>query len=313
MQSKPDDITLSRSVLRTLLYFDIFSYPLNADEVLHFLGMNSVSKTEVEQILQHLSKEKVLFHYQDFYGLQNSEDTVNRRLKGNSEAKKILPTAHRQAKLIYKFPFVRAVLASGSLSKNYMDEKSDLDFFVITSPGRLWIARMLIVLYKRIFLQNSFKYFCVNYFVDENHLEIEEKNQFTATELATILPLYSAKHYHSLIEANNTWLKRFFPNFKPRDTTNLMEAPKSFLLKNLLEISLNVVAKPVERLLMMLTLRRWRRIYGKAYSQSDFDIAFKSKKYVSKNHPRHYQQKIIELYNQKLIAIGEKIKIELRT
>jgi hypothetical protein len=313
MQNKPDDIILGRSVLRTLLYFDIFNYPLNADEVLRFLGINSVNEADVEQALQRLTREKVLFHCKGFYGLTNNEETVNRRLKGNSEAKKTLPLAHRQAHLIYKFPFVRAVLASGSLSKNYMDEKSDLDFFVITSPGRLWIARMLIVIYKRVVLRNSFKYFCVNYFVDENHLEIEEKNQFTATELATILPLYSAKHYHKLIEANSTWLKRFFPNFKPRKTSHLTEPAKGFILKKISEILLNVVAKPVEWLFMVLTLKRWKRIYGKAYASNDFDIAFKTKKYVSKNHPRHYQQKIIELYDQKLIAIGEKIKIELRT
>ena len=96
-----------------------------------------------------------------------------------------------------------------------MDEKSDLDFFIITAPKRLWIARTLLVMYKRFFLFNSHKYFCVNYFVDEDHLEIEEKNLFTATELATVIPLYGQVHYTNLLKAN-PWLKRFFPNYTPR-------------------------------------------------------------------------------------------------
>src|SRR5690606_3777846 len=104
--------------------------------------------------------------------------------RGNLMANKFSDIARKKAKLISQFPFVRGVMASGSLSKGYADEKSDIDFFIITIPNRLWIARTLLVLYKRIFLLNSHKFFCVNYFVDEKHLGIEEKNLFTATELA---------------------------------------------------------------------------------------------------------------------------------
>ncbi len=91
-----------------------------------------------------------------------------------------------------------------------MDERSDLDFFIITAPNRLWIARTLLVLYKRVFLANSHKHFCVNYFIDEKHLEIEEKNLFTATELATVIPLYGSKQYENL-QGVNSWLARILP------------------------------------------------------------------------------------------------------
>jgi hypothetical protein len=70
-------------------------------------------------------------------------------------------------------------------------------------------------MYKRLFLKGSHKHFCVNYFIDEDHLEIEEKNLFTATELATVLPLYGSQQYTKLIKTNR-WLKSFFPNYVPR-------------------------------------------------------------------------------------------------
>ena len=98
--------------------------------------------------------------------------------------------ALRNARLIFHFPFTRAIMISGSLSKNYADEASDVDYFIIVKPGRLWIARTLLIIYKRIFLMNSKKYFCVNYFIDEDHLEIEEKNLFTAVELTTLIPIH---------------------------------------------------------------------------------------------------------------------------
>jgi predicted nucleotidyltransferase len=88
--------------------------------------------------------------------------------------------------VIKRFPFVRGVFVTGSLSKNSSDSSSDLDFMVITRKGRLWIARTLLMLFKKIFLLNSYKYFCINFLLSEDNLEIEDKNVFTATEVMTV-------------------------------------------------------------------------------------------------------------------------------
>lgn len=151
-------------VLKTLLYFDIFNYPLTSREIFRFLGANSVSEKDVVNCLNNLSEQDYVFNTNQFYSLQSGNSIIDRRMKGNAEASKYFPLALQQASLISKFPFVRAVFASGSFSKDYMDENSDLDFFIVTAPGRLWIARMLLVLYRRIALSNSLKYFCVNLF-----------------------------------------------------------------------------------------------------------------------------------------------------
>ena len=45
-----------------------------------------------------------------------------------------------------------------------------------------------------------------NYFVDSQHLEIEEKNIFTATELATLIPACNKEIYNTLIDTNS-WMK----------------------------------------------------------------------------------------------------------
>jgi len=213
--------------------------------------------------------------------------------------------AVKKAELIANFPFVRAVMVSGSLSKGYMDENSDLDFFIVTAPNRLWVARTLLVLYKRIFLRNSHKHFCVNYFVDARHLEIEEKNLFTATELVTLIPLQNQKCYQALLSANQ-WYNRFFPNFKPAKgdlSDQGHHVPQKFL-----EALLSPVATGLDKFFMRITLDRWNRFYGKEFARADFDIAFKSRRHVSKSHPNHYQKKILELYQRKLIEYKNRIE-----
>ena len=57
---------------------------------------------------------------------------------------------------------------SGSLSKHFADEKSDIDFFIITSANRLWIARTCMHLFKKVsYIAGKQHWFCMNYYVDE--------------------------------------------------------------------------------------------------------------------------------------------------
>ncbi len=294
---------ISEYIIETLLYYDIFNYPLKAREVFQFLGTNHLDINCVDQELKNLCEQGKVFRFGVFFTLKNDEAIISRRVAGNEEAKKYMPLAKDKAKLIASFPFVRAVMASGSLSKGFMDENSDLDFFIVTEPGRLWIARFLLVMYKRIFLFNSHKYFCVNYFVDTQHLEIEEKNLFTATELATVIPLYGAEYYKNLYKSN-PWLSKFFPNHTPR---NIEQVPlsNSSSLKKFMEWCINLMfAGKLNNFFMKLTLYRWKKLYQKDYPNADFKVAFKTKDYASKSHPKHYQRKVMDLYQEKLNAFS---------
>ncbi len=47
-------------------------------------------------------------------------------------------------------------------------------------------------------------------------------------------------------------------------------------------------------------MKRWKKRYETQYSKADFDIAFKSKAYASKNHPQHFQRKVMETYAEKV-------------
>lgn len=288
---------LEEEVLKTLLYFDIFDYPLTSGEILQFLRIKKKSPHEIDDCLKILIDRKHVFQFGDFYSLHPDEQNISRRIKGNIEAQKWLKIAEEKAKFISGFPFVLAVMASGSLSKGYMDAKSDLDFFIVTAPGKLWIARTCLVMYKRIFLGNSHKQFCVNYFVDAGHLEIEEKNLFTATELITLLPLFNYRGYEAVADSNQ-WVSEFFPNFKVKAKAE--KEPQSSLLRSAFEILLFPLTGWLDKFFMQISLQRWVRLYGSSYAKGDFDIAFKTRRHVSKNHPNNYQKKVLERYQLKL-------------
>ncbi len=301
--------SLGKSIIKTLAYYDIFDYPLKAEEIYYNLGTNSVSLTEIENEVEQLCKIGITFNKNNFYLLRNNENFISRRLEGNRLAKKKLISAYRMTKLISKFPYVRAVLLSGSISKGYMEKDSDVDYFIITHPNRLWVTRLLLMLFKKVFLLNSRKVFCINYFVDTETLEIEEKNIFTATELATLIPIYGKDLYDELYK-NNIWIKKFYPNFPKRDNEILVNKNNLFI-QNLIEKTLNnSLGDKLDDFAMNLFEKSNHKKY-REYNSKDFQVAFKTSKHESKHHPKFFQKRVLEAFNDKLKSIENNYNVSL--
>ncbi|MBL6449795.1 hypothetical protein JMN32_26020 [Fulvivirga sp. 29W222] len=299
---------LSNDLLKTLLYFDIFQYPLTKEELLFFCPA-SCKDHQVDLALVELINKGMIYKFERFYSLHNEPALIERRLTGNSLAAQRMKTAKRVSRLISWFPYVRSIMLSGSLSKGYMDKSSDIDFFVMTAPGKLWITRMFLVLFKRAFLFNSHRNFCVNYFIDTENIEIEEHNLFTAIESVTLIPTYGENYYYEFWTANQ-WIQDYFPNCSPRETEDTTNG--NAIIKSLAELVLNNrLGTALDQYFMNMTLKRWKALFEKRFSKKDFDVAFKTKKHASKNHPRFYQKSILDKYQDKISQFEENFNIKL--
>lgn len=294
--------------LKPLLYFSLFKYPLTTEEIFAFSGCESPENTK--QQLQELVDTNVVYKIDGFYSLVNDASLVTRRLEGNEGAKNIFSKADRMSRLISKFPFVEGVGISGALSKGFFDKDGDIDFFIITSPGRLWVARTLLILFKKIFLLNSKKYFCVNYFVSENALEIQEKNVFTATELVTLIPMYGNGSFHSFYDTNN-WAYSRFPNQDfGKGLNTLKPIEKTGLTRFIEKVLTSKLGDRIDRYFHRLTYKKWK-VKFKDLNRDDFEVAMKSTKDISKHHPQNFQQKVISRLNEKYLEYEEKSDIQL--
>lgn len=291
--------------LKALLYFSIFKYPLSAKEIYSFSGANN--QNEINSELEYLENKGLIFKSQNFYYLDNNIETVSRRIEGNNMAKAVMDKAIKKGVFISKFPYIKAVGISGSLSKNYHDKDSDVDFFVITTSKRLWVARTLLMLYKKIFLLNSRKFFCVNYFISENSLEITEKNIFTATELLTLIPVTGDfTHFYN----QNQWVSDFLPNIEIGKLPVHAEVKKNWFSKIAIFFLNTKIGDVLDLLFLKLTLKKWNAKFNNLDAK-DFNIAMKSTKGVSKHHPQNFQKKVIDKLNKKYQEFRTKHNIEL--
>jgi len=292
--------------LKTILYFSIFRYPLKIDEIHSYTNYESLSDTEKE--LHHLIEEKILIKVDEFYVYGSDLDSVTKRLRGNLQAKKALLKAQERSKFISKFPYVEAVGISGSLSKGYFNLDSDIDFFIITKPDKLWICRTLLMLYKKVFLFNSRKYFCINYFVSANQLEIEEKNRFTATEMKTLLPMQGKAAFEDFYQKNN-WVLDYFTKFTP-DLASVPTIEKPRTRKAIEFLFDNNLGEIIDNGFKKITLKTWKFKF-RLMSEEDFKIALKSTKNISKHHPSHFQKKVILALNSKIEEVSDNFNINL--
>jgi len=290
------------NIRATLLYFDIFDYPLSREELYTFFpekfDVNEFNKKLLQLDIQPTD---------GLYHLRNNDEVVAIRKGREQKAKLMLLATKIVAKLLRYFPFVRGAFLSGSLSKGVNDGDADIDLFIITAEQRLWICRSFLIAFKKLFLLNNKKFLCPNYFVTEHHLEIPEKNIFTATELITLRPLFNERKLHELLDANR-WLQNFFPNFR---IDQFGERPKNSSLQKLLELPMrDGYTSNWDARLMYYFKGVWKKKYPE-YNPEEREFQFRSNPFASKMHPNDFQTKVIYEYEKRLRGENLKRLIEI--
>jgi hypothetical protein len=299
---------IEKDILATLTYFNLFEYPLKKGEIFIFLS-HTGDMDEFEEALYNLVNESAVFKIGDFYSLDDNYQLAERRSRGNERAATMLKKAERAAALISAFPYVKGVAVSGSLSKQYADENADIDFFIITTANRLWIARTFLHIFKKItFLFNMQELFCMNYFIDEAEPGIKEINIYTATEIATIMPLRGNGIFDHFFKMNS-WTKSFFPN-KFMYVPSPKEIKKTWLKFITEKILDNRIGNSMDNFLMHLTAKSWNsKTRQNKKNSKGMVLSMHIGKHFSKPSPDVFQKRLLQRYEKSLHEIYKRYEL----
>ncbi|MBI4546417.1 MAG: hypothetical protein HY707_00440 [Ignavibacteriae bacterium] len=290
---------IKRHIARTLLYYEIFDHPLSKDELFYLFPQNSLKADRLYTTLNELTDRGSLITSHGYYSLLNGKDLAKIRLEREHIARRRFIIAKLVAHIIKRFPFVRAIFISGDLSKGVANPKSDIDYVIVTAPNRLWICRTLLVLFKKVFLLNQKKYFCLNYYVDAENLTLDDHNYFTATEIAHLKPLYNLEFYLKYLDAN-TWIKNYFPNYQ-NSAFKLYEGNNrpSFIQKVLELFFFGSWVDTLDTFLMTSMIKIWKKRYPQ-YDNATRERIFRCSKHESRAFVGNFADKVLSLYQQKL-------------
>jgi len=198
---------LSRAILQTVAYSDIFEYPLTAREIHRYL---TGERASLEEVIQTLEADGGCPRTGDYFTLPGQERLVSIRREREFRSKELLPRAIRYGRILGSLPFIRMVALTGSLAVMNVSKNADFDYMLVTAPGRVWTARAFALLVNR-FTRLQGHTLCPNLIVSENALEWPLHDLYSARELYQMVPTTGLDVYHQLIKANE-WAKEFLPN-----------------------------------------------------------------------------------------------------
>jgi hypothetical protein len=208
----PQPRSVDEAVLRTLLYADIFDYPLKPAEIHHYLMEYSAAPEIVLAALETSPwlAERIT-RVNGYVALKDRATLGPIRDERQRRSAALWPYARRWAYMVGCLPFVRMVGLTGALAVNNSPPDDDIDLLIVTAPGRVWLARALAVglVYLARWLDGVV--LCPNYVLAQTALAQDKRDLFTAHDLAQMVPLVGLAVYAQLRVAN-PWLARYLPH-----------------------------------------------------------------------------------------------------
>jgi hypothetical protein len=210
--------TVMHAVEGAIAYADMFDFPLTRSEIHRFLPARTATPYETDQAIDALLRSGTLSQENQYIFLAGRRRTSTRRRARLPYVNWTWRRAQWYARLVWLIPSVRMVAVTGSLAANNVAWNDDIDLFIITQAGRLWITRGMIVLLCRLATLRG-DTICPNYLVTTDALRLDGHDMYAAHEFAQMVPLHG-KPMAQQFSQENTWVQDFLPNaaWPPVDT-----------------------------------------------------------------------------------------------
>jgi hypothetical protein len=247
------------SYLKTLAYFDIFSFPLTESE-LHAWQWISDDKVNVKVEMKN-SK--------GFNFLSGREHILIERQTRYIDSVLKLRRARKVAKILSIFPSVKMIAVCNSLGFLNARQSSDIDFFILTDPGKIWLTRFWLQGILKIFRLRPYDKngkkdsICLTFFLSTDNLDISTwqvapTDIYLAYWITQLLPIYNPESWYENFFHANDWIKKYIPNFKELKLAPAWQIHKSKYTKFLFIFSLlgwEKILKKIQLYILPASLR----------------------------------------------------------
>ncbi|HOZ53687.1 MAG TPA: hypothetical protein PK142_03350 [bacterium] len=217
-----DENNLKKEILRTIIWFDLFSHPLSSWELFKFLNFK-IDYNNFLLILPKFFKELKIKNIHSFWCLEGRDDIIIERFKRFNYFKNKIKKAEKFTKIISFFPAIQGVFVSNIIGDHNLKKGSDIDFFIITKSGKIWLTRFFCAFIAKILglrpnKRTKENKICLSFYIDESNLNLEpylynEKDWYFVYWLASLEPIFFRKNILDKFWSNNIWLNKYLPNF----------------------------------------------------------------------------------------------------
>lgn len=294
---------IQQAIINTILYSDIFDFPLSEIELRRSLITDQViDKSCLITNLNILTGRGVITYKNGFYCLKGRKKIINQRRNRISMVTTKLKIARDAARYLSYIPTIYFIGLSGRLCHMDAGTDDDIDFFIITKKNTIWTTRLMALAVLEFLnlrrKQNDFKpknKICLNLIIDETALAwpVEKHDLYIAHEISHLIPLFVRNDIYNKFLNNNNWIDKFYINRAKNSDVELYTAPprKYFTLN---AISSILSLPPLEYI-----WDKFQRIYMKVKITNEIILpnflAF---------HPHDYRKETLEIYNTKVKKVA---------
>ncbi len=206
-----ESATIQEALLETVAYVDVFDYPLRSLEAHRYLSGHAATLEQVQHELDVLCAGSGRLAQRDgYYTLPGRELIVKIRKTRYKIAQALWPQAVFYGRRIAAMPFMRMVAVSGSLAVDNAEQGADIDYFIISAAGRVWLSRAFAILIVRLAARKGVQ-LCPNYILSADRLAFSEHSFYSAHELTQMVLVTGQSMYDQLRQAN-AWSACYLPN-----------------------------------------------------------------------------------------------------
>ncbi len=216
--------SLRRSVIQTLCYFDIFSYPLTQTELSLFLWSPDGQSPEYAPGVFNDKIDGVQAAGGYIY-LAGREETVAERERRVWYVEQKMDIARRAIKKMRWVPFVKAVFVCNQLPVT-AKLRSDIDVFIIVQSGRLWLTRLWVTAFMSLLQLRRHgahieDHLCLSFYCTDDALNLEpvaleKPDIYLAYWIAWLIPVFDPLKYREKIWEQNSWMHTYLPHLTSR-------------------------------------------------------------------------------------------------
>jgi len=213
---------MEKAILKTLIYADIFDYPLKINEIHKWLIKKKATPRQMESALGRLMQRAKCKVQSEYYFLPGKNGLVAKRWRREKQSVIYFRKAKILSQILKIIPWVKLVGISGGLAMGNANKRDDIDLFIITNKNRLWISRLLALGLISLTGQRRKREdqgrkiagkICINILLEEDRLVQKNKDIFTAHEVLQMKVLWQRDGMYSKYLSDNAWAFKFLPNW----------------------------------------------------------------------------------------------------
>ena len=219
--------SLDKAILETIIYYDLFDYPLTAVELWQWLWKY---KCKLSELVFCLEKSEFLNRHIEtkngFYFLKGRKNLLSiRKIRRDYSIQK-WKKALRAVSFLRFIPFLKGVILCNSIAHFNAKEDSDIDLFIIVKDKYLWLTRFLITISLHILKMRRHgdkinNRICLSFYITDNNLDLEELAYKGDVHfyywLLHFVPIFDVEIYKEFLNKNK-WLQKYIPRAKAWET-----------------------------------------------------------------------------------------------